>query len=256
MNIPYHIINDETEVIEHFVWAAERTKSINSPVALIVKKGILAKKEKDAIYPNDGIHMNREEVMDVVLSCLSLDTIYLATTGRTTRELNYLKEVKNLSKDTIFLNVGAMGHVSSIALGIALGCPEKNVVCFDGDSAAIMHLGALTTTGKVKPGNFLHILLNNGVHESVGGQPSAGFIADMTSIAKNAGYNTVGKPVITKQELLDAIDTLSKIEGPSFIDIHIRQGIRKDIPPLNISHIEMKKKLMKNLNKRVNNEKK
>jgi phosphonopyruvate decarboxylase len=247
MNIPYKIINNDEDAIGHFIWAAEMTKSINSPVALIAKKGILAKTKKDANYPVDNIHMSREEVMDIILSYFPHDTVFIATTGRATRELYYIAQKRKLSQDTIFLNVGAMGHASSIALGIALGRPERRVVCFDGDSSAIMHLGALTTTGKIKPSNFFHIILNNGVHESVGGQLSAGQIADMTTIAKSAGYKTINKPVITKQDLLNTIDYLSKIGGPYFIDVHIRQGIREDIPPLKFFHIEMKENLMKKL---------
>lgn len=249
MNIPYHVVDNDEDAIDHFVWASETAKLINSPVALIIQKGILAKKEKDAIYEKDISLMNREEAMAVVLDSLPPDTIYLATTGRATRELNSFVQPKKLPQDAIFLNVGAMGHTSSIALGIAVGQPKRKVVCFDGDSAAIMHLGALTTTGKVKPDNFLHILLNNGVHESVGGQPSAGLIADMTVIARSAGYNTVNGAVKSKQDLRNAIDFLSKAEGPSFIEVHIRPGIRKDIPSLDISHKKMKENLMMNLNK-------
>jgi phosphonopyruvate decarboxylase len=249
MNIPYRVIESDDEAIGSFTWAEEKARSIKSPVALIVKKGILAKKEKDAVFPEDKVKLSREEAIDAVLCHLPPDTLYLATTGRATRELNHAKQAHGLPMDTIFLNVGAMGHTSSIALGIAMGQPERQVVCFDGDSAAIMHLGAITTIGKLKPDNFMHILLNNGVHESVGGQESAGQIVNMTGIAKYAGYNTVEAQVITKQELLEVVDNLKKLSGPSFIDIHIRQGIRKDIPPLDISHIEMKENLMNNLSK-------
>jgi phosphonopyruvate decarboxylase len=248
MNIPYKIVDNDNDAINHFLWAVEQVKIINSPVDLIIKKGILAKIKKEQIYQTDSILMNREEAMDIVLDYFPSDTIYLATTGRATRELHELKSKRKLPHDSEFLNVGAMGHTSSIALGIALGRPDRRVVCFDGDSAAIMHLGAFTTAGKLKPCNFLHIILNNGVHESVGGQKSAGQIADMTAIAKAAGYNTIEKPVITKQDLINTLDSLQKKDEPAFIDLHIRQGIREDIPTLNITHIEMKENLMKNLN--------
>lgn len=249
MNILYHIIENDAEVVSHFVWAKETAMLTNAPVALIAKKGIFAKPEKNSNYQEDNIQMNREEAMNIILDYFPKDTIYVATTGRATRELHELKSIKDFPSDNDFLNVGAMGHTSSIALGMALGSPNRRIVCFDGDSAAIMHLGAFTTAGKVKPNNFWHIILNNGVHESVGGQQSAGQISNMTAIAKGSGYNTVNNHVTTKQELICAISNLSKLEGPSFLDIHIRQGIRKGIPSLKISHINYKKALMENLTK-------
>jgi phosphonopyruvate decarboxylase len=120
-------------------------------------------------------------------------------------------------------------------------------VCLDGDAAAIMHLGALTTTGKIKPFNFLHVVLNNGVHESVGGQPTAGYSARLTAMAENAGYNTVGKAVDTRQALIDAITSLLRHrgKGPAFIDVHISKGIRSDLGSLDISLKEKKKLFMK-----------
>ena len=251
MNIPYHIVDNDEAAIDLFVWAAEKAKSIHSPVALIVKKGILSKEKKEQIYPKDSWLMSREELMDIVLDFLPEDTVYIATTGRAARELHALKSIKKMPHDCEFLNVGAMGHASSIALGMALGSPKRRIVCFDGDSAAIMHLGALTTIGKISPCNFMHIILNNGVHESVGGQLSAGQTADMTAIAEASGYNTIKKPVKNKQELLNAIEFLLTIDGPAFIDVHIRQGIREDMPLLNISHIAMKENLMENLNKNL-----
>ena len=104
-----------------------------------------------------------------------------------------------------FLNLGSMGHASSVALGIALAKRNRNVVCLDGDSAALMHMGCFTMVSKLNVPNFLHIVLNNGAHESVGGQPSAGQLVDFTKIAEGSGYRTIGKPVETKEELERAI---------------------------------------------------
>ena len=84
-----------------------------------------------------------------------------------------------------------MGHASSVALGIALEKPERKVVVLDGDAAAMMHMGAMTMVSKLHVPNYLHIILNNGAHESVGGQPSAGYKIDFTKIAEACGYETV-----------------------------------------------------------------
>jgi phosphonopyruvate decarboxylase len=137
-----------------------------------------------------------------------------------------------------------MGHASSIAAGIALAAKNRRVVCLDGDAALIMHLGSLTTSGLLGLPNLLHVVLNNGAHESVGGQPSAGFKADLTAIAENSGFVTIGKAVETKQELGSAIKTLLAENGPAFVEVHIRKGIRSDLPPLKISHIDLKEQLM------------
>lgn len=93
-------------------------------------------------------------------------------------------------------------------------------------------------------------MLNNGVHESVGGQPSAGYMVDLTSIAKASGFNTIGKAVKTSEELKTALEILNGMEGPCFIDVHIRLGIRSCIPELKVDHKELKTNLMATLNKR------
>lgn len=250
MNIPYTILDDEDTVINKFGWAVAKAKEISSPVALIAKKGILSENKKTNSYPDEDMMMNREDVMDIVFEFMPDDTIYAATTGRATRELHEIFAKRNLSHNREFLNVGSMGHNSSVALGMAVGRPEYHYVVFDGDSATLMHLGALTTTGKVSPKHFLNIVLNNGVHESVGGQPSAGYFVDLTSMAKASGFNTIGKAVKTHEELKKALEILNNIEGPSFIDVHIRLGIRSHIPILNVEHKELKMNLMNTLSKR------
>lgn len=249
MNIPYEILDKDDMVISKFEWAVAKAKEISAPVALIAKKGILSKSKKETFYPEEGIMMNREDAMDIVFDFMPDDTIYSATTGRATRELHEMFVKRNLYFDREFLNVGSMGHNSSVALGMAIGCPKRHYVVFDGDSATLMHLGALTTTGKVAPKHFLNIVLNNGAHESVGGQPSAGYIVDLTNIAKASGFNTIGKAVKTPEELKTALEILNAMKGPGFIDVHIRLGIRSRIPGLKVNHKELKTYLMNTLNK-------
>ena len=142
-----------------------------------------------------------------------------------------------------------MGHVSSVGLGIALAKPEQKVVVFDGDAAAVMHLGALATNCRYKAGNMVHIVLNNGVNESVGGQPSAGYVVNLTAVAEACGYRTPGHAVETKEELQRIICEYKIDEMPLFIDVHVRQGIRSDMPKLGIDHKAVKNELMENLSK-------
>ena len=129
-----------------------------------------------------------------------------------------------------------MGHASSVALGIALERPERKVVALDGDGAAMMHLGAMTMASRVDAPNLLHVVLNNGAHESVGGQPSAGHLIDFTAIAEACGYATVRKPVTTEEELIRAIETLRDCGRAAFIDCRIHKGLTRKLPPIVFDH--------------------
>lgn len=246
MDIPYEILDDDATVIEKFRWAVEKTCEISSPVALIAKKGILTQKEKYQEYPESPL-MNREEAVTAVVDIFDDGAIYLGTTGRATREVHEQLKSHGVGEGHEFQNVGSMGHVSSVGLGIALAKPNQKVVVFDGDAAAVMHLGSFATNCRYKAGNMIHIVLNNGVNESVGGQPSAGYVVNLTEIADACGYRTPGHAVETKEELQAILKDYKKGEMPLFIDVHVRQGIRSDMPKLNIDHKKQKEALMANL---------
>ena len=197
---------------------------------------------------DDSYPMSREEAIEIILDNMPGNTVYSATTGRATRELFFLREKRNETKSHDFLNVGSMGHASSVALGIALERPDRPVVVLDGDSAAMMHMGALTMVSKVNAPNFMHVVLNNGAHESVGGQPSAGHSVDFTSIAEACGYKTVGHPVTTEDELIDAIKSLRDSDKASFIDCRIHKGLSRKLPPIIFEHKEAIDQLIDDLN--------
>lgn len=235
MHIPYSILTDDTDTLGRIVAeAVRRSMKERRPYALIVPKGVMAGEKsnhKDTTYP-----MSRENAIETILDCMPADTIYAATTGRATRELFFLREKRGETRKRDFLNVGSMGHASSVALGIALEKPERKVVVLDGDSAAIMHMGAMTMVSKLNVPNFFHVVLNNGVHESVGGQPSAGFKIDFTMIAEACGYETIHNPITDKKELVAAIEKLQDCGKAAFIDVRIRKGLQGKLPPLNFSH--------------------
>ena len=236
LHIPYTVLTDDDEAFaQTLAEAAAYCKRERQPYGLIAPKGVMADPDKpnnvDDVYP-----MSREEAIEVLLDHMPANTVYSATTGRATRELFFLREKRGETKANDFLNVGSMGHASSVALGIALEQPERPVVCLDGDSAAIMHLGALTMVSKLRAPNFLHVVLNNGAHESVGGQPSAGHLLDFTKIAEGCGYATVGKAVETEAELIAAIDTLRRAGRAGFIDCRIHKGLSRKLPPIIFDH--------------------
>jgi phosphonopyruvate decarboxylase len=244
MDIPYKVVPDNTEeALSILTWALEVAITSNSPVALLATKGVFEKGEKAGFNSENEQLLSREEAINVVLDSIPENSIVVASTGRATRELYELRNIRKESHENDFLNVGAMGHTSSIGLGIAMATKRK-VVCLEGDSSAIMHLGSFTTTGLLKPDNFLHIVLNNGVHESVGGQKSAGFNVNLTEIAKHCGYVTIEKSVKTIEEINTTIKTLNDSDGPAFMEIIIRKGIRKDMPPLRFDLLNSKKELI------------
>ena len=249
MHIPYSILTDEDA---DFAAAVEKAASYcmetRQPYGLIAPKGVMADPDKpnnkDAVYP-----MSREEAIEIIMEHMPEETIYSATTGRATRELFFLREKRNETKAHDFLNVGSMGHASSVALGIALSRPNRQVVVLDGDSAAMMHMGAFTMISKLDVPNYLHVVLNNGAHESVGGQPSAGHRVDFTKIAEACGYTTVGHPVTTEEELIEAINSLSSINKAGFIDCRIHKGLNRKLPPIIFDHRSAIDDLIDDLNK-------
>ncbi|KMW21553.1 phosphonopyruvate decarboxylase [Enterocloster citroniae] len=248
MHIPYTVLEDDNGKIGDVLAAAvSYARENRKPYALIAPKGVMAGEKTD--NRDDRYPMNREEAIEIILDHLPSETIYAATTGRATRELFFLREKRKEGKDHDFLNVGAMGHTSSVALGIALEKKDRKVVCLDGDSAVMMHLGAMTMVSKLDVPNFIHIVLNNGAHESVGGQPSAGHLVDLTGIAQACGYRTIGKPVGTREELIKALDDLKNSGQASFIDVRIHKGLSGKLPPLDFLHKEAVDGLIYELNK-------
>lgn len=246
MNIPCRVLEDDNDAIDDVTsWAVKTAAQVHGPVALIAPKGVLSGTKTP--LRDDSFPLSREEAMAVVLDTAPADAIYSATTGRAARELHALRDCRGEDHDHDFLNVGSMGHASSVAAGMALACPHRRVICFDGDAAAIMHLGAFTTNGKLQLPNLLHIVLNNGMHESVGGQPSAGRIADLTAVAGACGYATVDYPVKDRDSLVQAVQELLIADRPGFIDVQIHAGLRADLPLLRVHHNEIIRGLQKEL---------
>ncbi len=248
LNIPYTILkDDDAEFADAVDKAVKYCTEERGIYAFVAQKGVMADPDKpnnvDSAYP-----MSREEAIEIILDHMPENTIYSATTGRATRELFFLREKRSETKAHDFLNVGSMGHASSVALGIALEKSDRHVVVLDGDSATIMHMGAMTMVSKLSAPNFMHIVLNNGAHESVGGQPSAGHLLNFTKIAEACGYHTVGKAVKSKDELIAAVEELKKCGCASFIDCRIHKGLSRKLPPIIFDHREAIDALIDDLN--------
>ena len=137
-----------------------------------------------------------------------------------------------------------MGHCAAIALGLATSRPDKKVFCIDGDGSLLMHMGIMTTIGNTKKDNFYHILINNGMHESVGGQKTAASSTQMLELAKSTGY----KHVVSYdniEQLNSGFITQINNGGPNFIELKVNPGFRKNLGRPTISTIDSRDAIMK-----------
>jgi len=248
MNIPYEIIAKDGNQFEMKISDAVKTaKNESRPVVLLIKKGTFEKYSKE-IQKSDDQLMKREEALEIVLENLDENAIVVSTTGKTSREIFEIRGRKGQSHEQDFLTVGSMGHCSSIALGIALAKPHRDVVCIDGDGSMLMHLGSLTTIASLKPKNFRHILMNNKVHESVGGQDTAAKNIDLSAIVESVGTNKMYNAE-TPSELKDNIKDFMTNSGPSFLEVKIRPGSRDDLGRPTIKPADNKASFMRFLEK-------
>lgn len=243
MQIPYRILSDNvTDAQEQINDIVSLMKSESKPVAIVIRKDTFAKYKLQNVSKND-YQMSREEAMKCVVDSLEDKDVIVSTTGKLSRELFEYREEKMQSHGKDFLTVGSMGHSSSIALGIALEKQDRNVYCFDGDGAFIMHTGAITNIGKLTPKNYRHIIFNNGAHESVGGQPTLAFSIDIPAIAKAVGYKYAFS-VENQRQLQDTLTKLKNIEGPVLLEIKVKVSSRDDLGRPTTTPIENKNAFM------------
>jgi len=217
-------IGAATQVLEAAVADAKKRRAVH---ALVVKKGTFSsyKLSKKIESP---YQLTREAAIAAVVAALPKGAAIVATTGMPSRELFEIREQRKEAHDSDFLTVGGMGHASQIALGVALARPSRTVYCFDGDGAVLMHMGGLSTIGQLKPKNYRHIVLNNGAHDSVGGQPTVAFEVDLCAIARACGY-TAAFSATNAEELTARLGELEKSEGPALLEVRVKKGARGDL---------------------------
>ena len=243
INLPYNIISsDDTDWKQKITKGIDVATSENRPYAIVVKKGTFEKYNILEDKIETGI-MTREEALKIILKYIPNDAVIVSTTGKTSREIFEIREKNNEPHFKDFLTVGSMGHCSSIALGIALSQTKRKVICIDGDGAFLMHLGALATVAKIQPNNFYHILMNNYVHESVGGQKTAIDSIDVKGIVGSTNYkNIIG--IDTIDELSKNMTNFFKNIGPGFLEIKLNPGSRTDLGRPTIKPIDNKRNLI------------
>lgn len=209
-------------------------------VAFVIRKGALSTDIK-VEYKNDN-KMVREEIIQHIVKASGEDPI-ISTTGKASRELFETREANKQSHKYDFLTVGSMGHASSIALGVAINKPETRVWCVDGDGAVLMHMGSMAVLGANAPKNMIHIVINNGAHETVGGMPTVASQIDLVGIAKACGYpNAVS--VDTFEDLDKELEAAKARNELSMIEVKCSIGARDDLGRPTTTALENKQNFM------------
>ncbi len=247
MGINYEVLAKEEDKAEKQIAKALKALQNKDMFALVIEKDTFEDYKLQNVEVND-LTMSREEAIQTVAAALGEKDCIVSTTGMISRELFEYRAAMNQGHERDFLTVGSMGHASQIALGIALAQPERRVWCFDGDGATIMHMGSMAIVGNKVPKNYVHVVFNNGAHDSVGGQPTVGLKIDLPAIAKAVHY-TNAFSVDNKTDLLDALKAVTMVEGPMLLEVKVKKGNRKDLGRPTTTPIQNKEALMAFLKK-------
>ncbi|MDA8720016.1 phosphonopyruvate decarboxylase [bacterium] len=249
MKLPCKILtgnfDEDKEIVRLLTKEAIRNQT---PVFLVARKGLFKPYQFSSQEQFDQIDNlpTRENLIIEILKALPKDTLVVSTTGMASREIYEIRDSNQAGHHLDFLTVGGMGHASQIAFGLSLHTDKKNIVCIDGDGAALMHLGSMAISGQFAKENFKHILLNNGAHDSVGGQPTVGFKIDFNNIANSFGYKCI------ENEGNDVTILIKKIinaQGPVFLELKSSLGSRKDLGRPSSTPQENKMLFMQNFKK-------
>lgn len=227
MDIAYMILGKETTEDE----VAQRMKEFKAllgkgnQVGFVIRKGALEYDCKVEYYNSNS--MLREEIIKHIVQFSGTDPV-VSTTGKASRELFEIREANGQGHANDFLTVGSMGHSSSIALEIAVQKPNSRIWIIDGDGAALMHLGSMALLGTNRPKNVVHIVINNGAHETVGGQPTVMSEVDICKVAEGCGYPSVTS-VSTFDDLDRALAQAKESKKLSLIEVKCAIGARDNL---------------------------
>ena len=252
MGVNYEVLSKEEDKAAKQIEKAAQALANKEVFALVIEKDTFDNYQLSTVNSQLELTLSREEAIRTVAAALGEKDCIVSTTGMISRELFEYRAAMNQGHERDFLTVGSMGHASQIALGIALAQPERRVWCFDGDGATIMHMGSMAIVASKTPKNYVHVVFNNGAHDSVGGQPTVGLNINLPAVAKAVGYKSCysvdNKETLAKQ--LSIINSqLSINEYPIFLEIRVRKGNRKDLGRPTTTPIQNKEALMTFLKK-------
>ena len=258
MQIPSETFPNETKEIIPALQRAEKFMSKeHRPYAFIMKKGSITPQKLDkkvikdiakseteirSLFDEKLTRLDRNTVLRHIINHTSVDdSVLIATTGFTGRELFSINDRVN----HIYM-VGSMGCASSFGLGLALARPDLKIIVIDGDGAGLMRMGNFATIGTYASNNFIHILLDNEVHDSTGGQSTVSKNINFAMIAKACGYSMTLSG--NKTELIDELFSLNKNEGPAFGHLKICSGTIENLPRPNVKPNEVLRRMMRHIN--------
>lgn len=235
LNINYTILrlNSDLNLFDKQIKYAKQNKSI---VACLIEQGTLGKSIKS---PNINLYdLDKEFFFKTFLECIENKTKIISSTGFNSREIMYVREKYDLRNGEDFYMVGGMGHTSSVALGYSLSSKNKTV-CIDGDGSLLMHLGSIKTAGTFANKNFKYILMNNGCHDSVGGQNTYASEINFDKLSKSIGFKNYY--LIHKSEQLEKkIKCFLSQKTPGFMEVRISNSKIKELPrPMDLIKIKM-----------------
>ena len=231
-------------------WQMEKTAR---PYAFIMRQGSVAPTEllnrwtSPAVAkllagglqtPGAALLTRQQALQCVIENTAEKDTVVIGTTGYTGRELFALSDRPNH-----FYMVGSMGCAASFGLGLSLALPDKQIVVVDGDGAALMRMGNFSTIGAYAGSNFLHLLLDNSMHESTGGQPTVSASVSFAAVASACGYREAREEVT-----LEALQVfMRETKGPGLLQLRTRSGVPENLPRPGISPQQVRQRLMQHL---------
>ena len=247
MGVNYEVLSKEEDKAAKQIEKAAKALANKEVFALVIEKDTFEDYKLQNVEVND-LTMTREEAIQTVAATLGEKDCIVSTTGMISRELFEYRAAMNQGHERDFLTVGSMGHASQIALGIAMAKTDRKVWCFDGDGAAIMHMGSMAIVANKAPKNYVHVVFNNGAHDSVGGQPTVGLKIDLLGVAKAVGYKNTCS-VDTMEALAEALKAVVAMEGPYLLEIKVKKGNRKDLGRPTTTPIQNKEALMEFLQK-------
>lgn len=247
MGINFDVLSKDEDKAEKQIAKAVEALNRKDVYVLVVEKDTFDAYTLQNIEKND-LELSREEAIKTVAASLGDKDCIVSTTGMISRELFEYRTAMNQGHERDFLTVGSMGHASQIALGIAMEKQDCRVWCFDGDGATIMHMGSMAIVASKQPKNYVHVVFNNGAHDSVGGQPTVGLNIDFPRIARAVGYPHTYS-VSTIEDLKEILKEILKQEGLTLLEVKVKKGNRKDLGRPTTTPIENKEALMDFLSK-------
>lgn len=242
MGVNYEVLSREEDKAGIQIAKAVEALRNREVFAIVIEKDTFEDYNLQNVEKNN-LSLSREEAIRTVAAAIGGKDCIVSTTGMISRELFEYRTAMGQGHERDFLTVGSMGHASQIALGIAMAQPERKVWCFDGDGAAIMHMGSMAIVASKAPKNYVHVVFNNGAHDSVGGQPTVGLRISLTAVAKALGYR-IAFSVERKDYLAELLGKVKEQEGPVLLEIKVRKGNRKDLGRPTTTPVQNKEALM------------